>query len=158
MPAPRPGRPSDAAAEPGPDRPRLLTLAAGVAAVQAVGVLVYVAFLAVEAVREGATGPADVSSGAGLVAEIALFAFLGAGLALVAVGLWRARRWARAPYLLGQLFGLVVGFPLVQAADTSPRAAGLGIVAASVLGLGLAFAPSVARALMGESDAGPKTD
>ena len=69
-------------------------------------------------------------------------------LLLVSVGLWRVRRWSRAPAVLAQLFALVVGVPLMGAEGWTERVVGglLAIMAlAAIVGL---FLPSSTRELI----------
>ena len=130
---------------PAPARP-LVALAA-IALAEGVALVAYGVFDLVQAVRVGATGPADVSNWPAIVLQIVLFAVFGAGLAWVARGWWGARQWARAPFLLAQLLALVVGIPLAQSADGSARVAGIALALAAVVGIVLALSPGTATAL-----------
>jgi hypothetical protein len=133
---------------PGPVTPALRA-AAVVAAVEGLGFLAYSGFVAVEALRLGATGPADVSNVPAIVLEVVIFAVFGLGLLWAGHGLWRSRRWARAPFLLAQVLALVVGIPLAQAAETGPRIAGIVLSVLAVVGLVVSFAPGVTDELEG---------
>jgi hypothetical protein len=122
-----------------PSRP--VVVLAAIAAVEAVALLGYAVFDLVEALRLGATGPADVSNWPAIVLQIVIFAVLGLGMALVARGWWTGGGWARAPFLLAQLFALVVGVPLAQSEGGVERVVGIVVCAMALLGLVLAFAP-----------------
>ncbi len=112
----------------------------------------YGIFDAVEAVRVGATGPADVSNGPAIALQIVIFLIFGAGLLWVARGWWGSRRWARAPFLLTQLIALVVGVPLAQAQGGTERVAGIVISLLALVGIALVFTPAVTRALTEETN------
>ena len=90
------------------DRPVALLGAAGVQAAEAAGLAVASALSAVDT----AAGKSyHVSSGIALtVIGFATAAFL----AVVALGLARARPWSRTPALLSQLFTLIAGIILLQ--------------------------------------------
>lgn len=135
---------------PPPPRSTALRAAAVVAAIEGLAFLGYSGFVAVEALRVGTTGPAEVSNVPAIVLEVVIFAVFGAALLWAGHGLWRARRWARAPFLLAQVLALVVGIPLAQAADTLPRVAGIALTVLAVLGLVVSFAPGVTAELEGD--------
>jgi hypothetical protein len=128
-----------------PERPFIaLGLIAGI---EGIGLLAYAAFDAIEGIRIGATGPAPVSSVPALILQIAILAAFGAGLVLVGTGWMRARRWARAPFLLAQLIALVIGAPLASAAGGVERTAGIVIILLAAIGIVLVFTPAVTRSL-----------
>lgn len=129
------------------ERSRPLLALAAIAALEGIGLVAYAVYEIVQAVRIGATGPADVSSGPVILMEIALFALFGAGMLWVARGWLIPRRWARAPFLLAQIFGLVIGVPLAQATGSVERVAGIALSLIAVLGIVLVFTPAVMRAL-----------
>lgn len=68
------------------------------------------------------------------------------GAALVGVGLWRRRRWARGPAVAWSVLVVLVGAS--QIAVNPP--VGIAIVAVGLLGAGSAAAPSTRAALTGE--------
>lgn len=113
----RAGAPSPA---PGaPQRPTSLVVAAIVALAEGAALVGYAVYLLVQVARLGLTGPSEVSNAPAVTLEIIIFAVFGAGLLVSGRGLWQARRWARAPIVLGQLIALVVGVPLVLAVGWS---------------------------------------
>lgn len=83
----------------------------------------------------GLTGPESVSNPAGVTLEVIIFAAFGIGLLLVALGWWRVRSWARAPFVLAQLLALVVSVPLIGSSGSVERVIGfvVTIVAAGAL-------------------------
>lgn len=109
--------------------------------------MIYAALSIINAIVVGPTGPEAVSNTTAITLEIVIFAFLGAGLLATAWGWWRIKRWARAPFLLGQLIALVVGFPLVQSTGMI-RASGAVILAAGIVGIVVALLPKVTDALL----------
>jgi len=123
-----------------------------IAGIEGLGLLAYAMFDAVEGIRIGATGPAEVSSVPALILQIAILGAFGAGLVLVGTGWMRVRRWARAPFLLAQLIALVIGAPLVSAAGGVERIAGIVIILLAATGVVLVFAPAVTRSLADHAD------
>jgi hypothetical protein len=73
-------------------------------------------------------------------------------LAVIAVGLARARRWSRTPALLTQLFTGIVGFYLVQG---HRYAWGVPALVLAAAGLAALLAPPSLRALAGEQSSSP---
>ena len=101
----------------------------------------------VQALRLGATGPADVSNGPAIALQVVIFVVFGAALAVVARGWQRAQRWARAPFIVAQVLGLAIGIPLAQSAGSVERIVGVGTALVCVIGIVLALTPQVSRAL-----------
>lgn len=131
---------------------RSLVALAVFAAVEGVALLVYAVYDTIEAIRIGATGPADVSNGPAIILQILIFVIFGGGLLLVARGWWASKRWARAPFILAQVIALVVGIPLAGASGTMERSAGIAVTAIAVVGIVLALTPAVTRAIESPSD------
>jgi hypothetical protein len=77
-----------------------------------------------------------------------------AALALVAVGLARARRWSRTPALLTQLFAGIVGIYLLQGHRLDW---GLALVVLAVLGFAALLSPPSLRALTGGQEPPPES-
>ena len=128
-----------------PPPPAIFVVLAAIAAIEGLALAGYAAFDAVEAVRVGATGPADVSNGPALVGQIVILAVFGAGLVFIGLGWWRTRRWPRAPFLLAQLIALVIGVPLASAAGGVVRVVGIAMVVAALAGIVLVFSPTVTK-------------
>lgn len=124
-----------------------LVIGAVVAGIEGVALLIYALYITVQVARLGITGPAEVSSPVAVTLEITIFAVFGIGMVLAAVGLWRARRWARSLLVVGQFLALVVGVPLVTAEGGVERSAGIALVALAVAGLVAAFWPSTTAAI-----------
>ena len=97
-----------------------LRMAAPLVAIQGIVSLAYTVFVIVETIRFGATGPAGVSSSEGSVIQIALFVLVSLALVWSASGLWRERRWARAPVVLIEIIFLIAFAQ--QAANTDIEA------------------------------------
>lgn len=116
-----------------------------IAAVEGVVLVGYAIFDVFGAVTVGTTGPAEVSNPSAMVLQIAIFAIFGAGMLWVARGWLRAAGWVRGPFVLAQLIALVVGVPLISAADPAQRLIGTAVTALSAAGLVLVFLPVVTR-------------
>jgi uncharacterized membrane protein len=127
-----------------PARPFLAI--AVIAALEGLGLLLYGIYDLVESVRVGVTGPAEVSNVPAIALQIVLFAIFGAGLLWIARGWWLMRRWARAPFILAQLMALVIGVPLAQA-EGAERFVGIFLALMALIGIVLAFTPTVTREL-----------
>jgi len=126
-----------------PDRP-FIALAA-IAAFEGAAMLAYGTYDAIQALRLGATGPADVSNGPALAIQTALWVAFGLGMLWIARGWWQQRRWARAPFVLAQLIAGFVGFDLAGAAGSVEHWAGVAICLLAAIGLVLVFSPPVIR-------------
>ena len=121
-----------------PQSPLTLRGAAIVQAAEAVVVLAAAILAGVDA----ATGQSyHVNSGVALTV-IGTFAVL--GLAFVAFGLARARRWSRTPALLTQLFVGIVGIYLLQGNRLDW---GVASVVLAAIGFAALLAPPSVRAL-----------
>jgi hypothetical protein len=122
-------------------RPRSLLGAAGIQAADAAIVLAASVLAAVDAAagKSYQTGSGIALTVIGLVTA--------AGLAWVAVGLAKVRRWSRTPALLTQLFLGIVGIYLVQGHRYSWGVPSLVLAAA---GLAALLVPASLHALAGE--------
>lgn len=118
-----------------------------IAALEAAALLAYAVYALVEGFREGFTGPAEVSSVPSRILLVVVLAALGVGMAWVAVGWWRVRRWARAPFLMSQILAGLLGYELAQATGSLERYVGIALMAVGVIGIVLVFTPPVSRAL-----------
>jgi len=125
-----------------------LVLLAAIAAIEGVVLIGYAVYDIIQGLRLGLTGPAEVSNLPGLLLQIVIFAVLGGASIAIAIGWWRAKYAARAPFIVGQLLALVVGFPLAQGTGSLQRAVGVALVVAAVVGIGAALAPPVTRAIV----------
>lgn len=126
---------------------RALVALAAIAFVQGATLVGYAIFDVIEAIRIGVTGPADVSNVPALVLLILITAAFGAGLLVIAAGWWRARRWARGPFVFAQLIGGLIGVELAQSVGRVERTVGITAVVLALIGLVLAFSPAVTRGL-----------
>lgn len=136
-----------------PRHPFLVVLAA-IASIQGLGLIGYAVYDIVQGITVGITGPEEVSNLPGLILQIVIFAALGLGLLLVARGWWMGRYGARAPFIVAQLLGLVVGVPLISAPDAWTQRVGFVLVGLSAVGIAIALTPPVTRALVEPSSEG----
>jgi hypothetical protein len=109
-----------------------------IAAVEALGVLATMVATLVSGLRAG-DAVSFVLSGA------AVYGVFAAGMALVVAGLVHRRSWARAPFIVVQLFTLVVAWNAAGTSQAFALAAVLAMLAAT--GLVLALHPRTRAAL-----------
>lgn len=128
-------------------RPVAVIGLAVIAAVEGIALLAYAVFDTVEGLRQGATGPADVSNVPAIILLVAILLIFGLGLVWVARGWWRLRRSARAPFLLAQVLAVLVGYELAQSQGSVERTVGIAMALVAVVGIVLCFLPPVTRAL-----------
>jgi hypothetical protein len=127
--------------------PLALRAAAGIQAAESLIVLV-------AAVLAGVATAAGRSYQASSGIAITVIGVAGAaGLAAVAFGLARARRWSRTPALLTQLFIGIVGIYLIQGQRLEW---GVPSVVLALAGFAVLLTPASLRALAGEQRAGPR--
>jgi hypothetical protein len=139
--------PADAA---GPERqrPAALRLAAAAQVTEAVGLCVAAVFAAIST-ADGRSY--QLASGIALT----LIAFgTAAGLAVIAVGLARARSWSRTPAVMTQLFVVIAGITLLSGGRPEWGVPALAVAAACLAGI---FTPASLRALNRPSATGAKT-
>jgi hypothetical protein len=105
------------------DRPRVLTIAVGIGAVEAIALTLYGVSIAIFEQTSETSG----ISGSGAVL-------------LVTWMLAGGRRAARTPFVMVQAFAIVVGQPLAAAAPT--RIAGIVVMTAALLAIGVQFSSS----------------
>lgn len=128
--------------DPALSRPRLLVVVIALVGLEAALLLaVAVIYVARAVTVSGEPGVAFVTA--------ALAAVIGGFLVFACRGLWRGRRWARAPVVTWQLLQLAVTAPVV----TGPLWwGGASLVAASVVVLVALFSPAVVRATASTAD------
>ena len=131
----------------GTGHPLLMVLAA-IAALQGIGLIGYAVFDVVQGITVGITGPREVSNLPALILQIAIFAGLGVGMLAIALGWWRVRYAARAPFIVAQLLALVVGVPLFNAPDAWTRQLAVVLIVVAVLGIVVALLPTVTRLIV----------
>lgn len=125
--------PTGARPTPRPSRiPATLYAAAAVAALEALAGLGVGGWLTVEAIVQHPRGLAIAASAGVFVLAI------GVGLGFLAWGLRNGRRWSRGPTVATQLIMLPIGYEFLSG-STMP--AGVGMLVAAVLTLGLVLAP-----------------
>lgn len=106
------------------------------------------AAIALGTIREGFTGPEEVSNLQGFVLELVIFASLGAAFLVTARGWWQCKRWARSLHVLGQLLILVVSVPSLQAIDPVQQGIAWLATAVAAVTLVLCLTPAVTRAII----------
>ncbi|MEU2545257.1 hypothetical protein ABZ618_07400 [Streptomyces roseolus] len=119
-------------------RPARLAAAAGVALVEALGLLAGGFYMLVRTLTDGG----DLTGGAtGAVTMIAL------GLIPLAAarGLWRMRSWSRGPAVITQILALPVAWQMLQTEGVIPY--GIVLAALAVTGLVLLVNPATTQAL-----------
>lgn len=132
----------------GSQRPALsLVVGSVIAMVQGLALVVYAGYIAVQTMRLGITGPAEVSNPVAVTLEIVIFGLFGVAMVGASWGLWRARRWSRSLLVVGQFIALVVGLPLAAAAGSIERSVGIVLVGIAVVALVAAFWPTTTRAI-----------
>jgi hypothetical protein len=129
-----------APAEPTPARPALLLAAAGIGAGEVLALVVYVIAIGFAAAGSGT----DVASAP---AEIVIYLLFALGIGLVVKGLLNRRRIARGPYIVTQMFGLIVGWTLASGDGAAVHVAGWIVLVASLAGIALMLNGQVAAAL-----------
>jgi hypothetical protein len=135
---------------------RRLQILGGISGVQGVFYLAYAVLIVVGVARFGLSGPNEVANASGVTLEVVIFLFFGLGMIVVAGGWFAAKRWARAPFLLAQLLALVVSVPLIGATDALQKWAAMLVTLAAIVGIYLAFTPTVTRYLL-RDEAAPES-
>lgn len=130
-----------------PARAPAIVAVAAISAIEGLGLLGYAIYDIVQTLRLGVTGPEEVSNVPAVLLIIVILLLFGAGMLCVARGWWREQRWARAPFLVAQILGVLVGYDLAQAAGGSERIIGITVIVVAAIGIVLAFLPAVARAI-----------
>ena len=120
--------PGKAGSQRGPALAVRLGTAAGL--IESVGLLGYGIAIGVYAVS---TGHGRISVAPVLVGLYAVFALL---LGFVARGLGQGRRWSRTPFILAQVFALIVGYTLLRGTGAVPHIVGLVVGALGLVGAG----------------------
>jgi hypothetical protein len=118
--------------------PTPLRVLTGIVLLEAVVVWGYIAYLVVDAAGE--------PGGWRVIGFVAMFAV---AFTVLAIGLWRRRRWVRAPLIVLQLLLTVVGASLVGAGDAVPGAI---LVLVPLVGVGLLLTSSTLAALGPDRD------
>jgi hypothetical protein len=104
-------------------RPTTLRIATAIVLLEAVALWAYIVYLAV--------ATADESGGWRVTVYFALYAV---ALTFLSVGLWRRRKWTRAPLIVLQLLLSVIGASLVNNGAPAPGAA-LLVISVGCVGL-----------------------
>ncbi len=129
------------------ERPATLISAAAVQAAESLSVLVAAVIVCVDTISGRSY---QVSSGVALT--LIGFATV-AALAVVALGLARARRWSRTPALLTQVFGGIVAIYLIEG---HRYGWGVPLIVLAVAGFAALLAPATFRALTGGHSGEPR--
>lgn len=111
-----------------------LKLAAGIIRIQSIGIM---AFAAVTLV--GAFVTQDINNWTTLIVEIFIYLFFVIVMWLIARGLMNGNNRAFGPYVLAQLFVIIVAWPLVTEGQIATRALGVIAGLSSLVALYLVF-------------------
>ncbi len=87
------------------------------------------------------------SSVTALVPEVIVYLIIAVLLALLAWGLHKRRAAARTPFLLAQVFVLIIGYTVVVGDGAATKVVGALILVLGAVGLGVALMPSLAAEL-----------
>ena len=121
-------------------RPGALVTAVVIAVVEAVGIAAY-------GLSIGLAGLQNPGSVAAPVIQVVLYLLFAAGIGATGWALWRQRHVARSPFVVIQLFALVVGYTLMQGDADAIHRLGWAVLAMGVIGIALAMSPVVSKAL-----------
>ena len=121
------------------NRPATLTAAAAVEALEGLAMIGIGLFVGVETIVARSASVLNA-----VVLALCALA-LGAGLIAVGRGLYQARRWARTPALLTQVFGFITGVYLIQ---SHQLAYGIPIIIVTAAAVLLIFSPATTKALI----------
>ena len=122
-------------------------IGAGVALLEALLIVGNSVAVALVVARDGVTGPAPVATAPGVVAEVGLYLLFALALAWMARGFIQGSQGVLTPFMLAQILGLAVTFPLAMGGGAA-GVAGILVVLASVCGL-IAWAQVVRHNLRG---------
>jgi hypothetical protein len=122
--------------------PRPFIYLSVLSALEGLALLTYAIIVMINAVTGGTYGVIGNSTTA-MVIEIAIFVVLGLGLLKVAHGWLRMSRWARGPFIMAQLIGLLAGISFAFSGASEQVLPGLILAIPAVLGLILSFNPVV---------------
>ncbi len=128
------------AAPPTRTLPRTVRAAVGLAVVEAVAIVAYCVGLGISALQN----PGSVSAAP---VQIVIYLLFAAGILACARGLWLRRHAARTPFGVVQLFGVVVGWTLVQGDGDLTHRIGYAVLAVSIVGIALVMSPSLGESL-----------
>ncbi len=124
-----------------PGRPPALVAAAVLGALEAAAIAAYAVAIGVAAAGAGQ----DVASAP---VEIVIYLLFAAGIALVVKGLLNRRRIARGPYVVTQMFGLIIGWTLASGDGAAVHVAGWIVLVVSLAGLALMINRQVGKVLV----------
>ena len=121
-----------------------MRLATGIAAFQTVALVVYI--LAIAVASRNSRG----SSESATLWEVLVYAAFAGLLAWLTWGLWRASPLSRTPFLVAQVFAVIIGYTVLAGDGWATTAAGIVIMAVGGVGVIVAFSPALAAALTRE--------
>jgi len=134
-----PAAPEPSGPPTGPRSP-LLVVVALIALAESLALLAYTIGIALS----GLQNPGSVAAPP---VEVVIYLLFGVGVFLVARGLWLRRRWARTPFIVVQLFGLVTAYTLLSGDGADVHVLGWIVGAVSIVGGVLALNRRVADSL-----------
>ncbi|MFF7383050.1 hypothetical protein [Streptomyces griseoluteus] len=139
-PAPAPPAETADTAPSAAERPRRLTYAALLAALEGIALVVAGGWVLVLGLAGAPDSRQQAVTGGITLLALALLPLLAAR------GLWLRRRWSRGPAVITQILALPVAYNLLQA-DSIAIGAGIALAAVSVTALVLLVNPATTRAL-----------
>lgn len=122
-----------------PDTPGVLRLIVGVGVAQTLGMIVFVIAVAIAAMNSGGWR-SDTTIDIVGPAEVITYSLFAAGIGWATWGMRRVRINARTPFLVAQLFAIVIGDTVRTGSDWAPPI-GIALIATAVVTIVLLFTP-----------------
>jgi hypothetical protein len=107
-----------------------------IAIIQGISLGVYALWAFVSALLTGEIERIDT-----FITENIVYAIFVISIILVAKGFQKLKKFAFTPFLLIQLFAIIIGWPFVEDSDLTTKIFGLVIISSSIFGLVLALLP-----------------
>ena len=107
-----------------------------IAIIQGISLGVYALWAFVSALLTGEIERIDT-----FITENIVYAIFVISIILVAKGFQKLKKFAFTPFLLIQLFAMIIGWPFVEDSDLTTKIFGLVIISSSIFGLVLALLP-----------------
>jgi len=107
-----------------------------IAIIQGISLGVYALWAFVSALLTGEIERIDT-----FITENIVYAIFVISIILVAKGFQKLKKFAFTPFLLIQLFAMIIGWPFVEDSDLTTKFFGLVVISSSIFGLVLALLP-----------------